>query len=156
MASYYRKFCLSFSRIAGCLFQLTSTKNKWEWEEEHRKAFERVKEVISGVPVLVYPDVEAARRAEKPFFIFTDTSTSGLGAVLSKEGRDGYLHQIFFASKSLSKAERRYHVTDLEALAVVFAVRRFHMFIYGLPTLVMTDHQPLTALFQRCNVSPRV
>lgn len=44
-------------------------------------------------------------------------------------------------------------MTDLEALAVTFAIRRFHMFIYGFPTMVLMDHEPLTALFERNNVS---
>uniref|UniRef100_A0A7I5E5B3 RNA-directed DNA polymerase n=1 Tax=Haemonchus contortus TaxID=6289 RepID=A0A7I5E5B3_HAECO len=156
MASYYRKFCLGFSKHAGILFRLTAAKAKWAWTQEHEEAFKRVKKMICSAPVLAQPDVEAAKNGKRPFVICTDASTTGLGAVLSQEGEDGYLHPIFFASKALSKAERRYHVTDLEALAVVFALRRFHMFIYGLPTTVMTDHQPLTALFQRSNVSTRI
>ncbi|KAL6731328.1 hypothetical protein Aduo_002203 [Ancylostoma duodenale] len=156
MASFYRKFCLRFSKQTNCLFASTSTKAKWNWGEEHNRAFEKVKEMISSGPVLSQPNIEKARTGERPFKIFTDASTYGLGAVLSQDGDDGQLHPLFFASKTLTKAERRYHVTDLEALAVVFAVRRFHMFIYGLPVVVMTDHQPLTALFKRKNVSARV
>lgn len=156
MASFYRKFCLGFAKITGCLFSLTSPKSIWRWTEEHQVAFEKVKAMISTSPVLTQPDIEKARDGSRPFVICTDASTVGLGAVLCQEGDDRQLHPVYFASKCLSKAERRYHVTDLEALAVVFAVRRFHMFIYGLPTVVLTDHQPLTALFSRSNVSARV
>uniref|UniRef100_A0A7I4Z6K0 RNA-directed DNA polymerase n=1 Tax=Haemonchus contortus TaxID=6289 RepID=A0A7I4Z6K0_HAECO len=156
MASFYRKFCLGFSKQESCLFSLTSSKKKWSWEKEHQEAFQKMKDMICSAQVLKQPDVDAARSGTKPFCICTDASTYGLGAVLSQEGEDKQIHPIFFASKSLSKAEKRYHVTDLEALAVVFAIRRFHMFIYGLPTIIMTNHQPLTALFKRTNVSPRV
>ncbi|EYC14758.1 hypothetical protein Y032_0039g138 [Ancylostoma ceylanicum] len=115
-----------------------------------------MKRMICTAPVLAQPDIENARKGTHPFIIFIDASTEGLAAVLSQEGEDKQLHPIFFASKGLSKAEKRYNVTDLEVLAVVFAVRRFHMFIYGLPTIVRTDHKPLTALFKRTNVSARV
>ncbi|KAL6742237.1 hypothetical protein Aduo_015407 [Ancylostoma duodenale] len=156
MASFYRKFCLGFAKATACLFSLTSPEAKWRWEQEHVEAFETMKKMICTAPVLAQPDIDSARKGTRPFIIFTDASTEGLGAVLSQEGEDKQLHPIFFASKGLSKAEKRYHVTDLEALAVVFAVRRFHMFIYGLLTIVKTDHQPLTALFERTNVSARV
>ncbi|EYB97728.1 hypothetical protein Y032_0138g2082 [Ancylostoma ceylanicum] len=156
MAAFYRKFCLGFSKISGCLYSLTSPKAKWLWESQQQAAFENLKKMITTAPVLTQPDIEKARTGSRPFVIFTDASTYGIGAVLSQEDDDGLLHPVYFASKSLSKSERRYHVTDLEALALVFAVRRFHMFIYGVKTVVKTDHQPLTALFKRSNVSARV
>ncbi|KAL6730064.1 hypothetical protein Aduo_001060 [Ancylostoma duodenale] len=156
MCSYYRKFVLGFSKVAGELHEMTSEKRNFTWTPSRVAAFEKLKEIIASAPVLAQPDVEAARSGKRPFRIHTDASYYGLGAVLSQEGEDGLQHPVFFASKGLSKSEKGYHITDLEALAVVFALRKFHMFVYGLPVEVYTDHQALTALFRRSNVSARV
>lgn len=153
MASFYRKFCMNFSKVASPLFRLTSAKIEWTWEKEQEEAFQKLKEMISSAPVLKQPNIEEARSGRHPFIIFTEASTEGIGAVLCQENEDKFLHPIFFASKSLSKAEKKYHITDLEALGVVFAVIRFHWFIYGIPTIVKTDYLPLTALFKRNDVS---
>ncbi|VDO05239.1 unnamed protein product [Haemonchus placei] len=83
----------------------------------------------------------AAEKGSRPFMIYTDASGEGLGAVLCQEGDDLFLHPIMFASKGLTKAEKNYHITDLEALAVVFALEKFYF-------LVHTDHQPLTCLLR--------
>ncbi|KAL6726387.1 hypothetical protein Aduo_008362 [Ancylostoma duodenale] len=156
MASYYRKFIFKFARITECLYQLTSPKAQWRWTEREEKAFEEMKSKLTQAPILAQPDMEGAANESNPFVIFTDASTHGLGAVLCQQGKDGFLHPIYFASKKLSKAERNYHITDLEALAVVFAVNKFHFFIYGFKTVVKTDHKPLTSLFKQTNVSARV
>uniref|UniRef100_A0A0N4X3J8 RT_RNaseH domain-containing protein n=1 Tax=Haemonchus placei TaxID=6290 RepID=A0A0N4X3J8_HAEPC len=66
------------------------------------------------------------------------------------------LHPMFFAPEGLSSCERSYHVNDLEALAVLFALRKLHMLVYELPVKGYSDHLPLTALFKRTNVSARV
>lgn len=39
---------------------------------------------------------------------------------------------------------------------MVFALKKFHYFVYGLEVVVRTDHMPLRSLFQRTNVSGRV
>ncbi|EYB94915.1 hypothetical protein Y032_0166g90 [Ancylostoma ceylanicum] len=156
MASYYRKFILGFSKIAKPLYNLTSPKMEWKWTAVESNAFESLKEVMTKAPVLAQPDVAAAANESRPFIIYTDASGDGLGAVLCQEGEDKLLHPLYFASKSLTKAERNYHVTDLEALAVIFALKKFHFFIYGLKTVVRTDHEALTCLFKQTNVSARV
>ncbi|XGW22596.1 hypothetical protein V3C99_005091 [Haemonchus contortus] len=156
MCGYYRKFILNFSKIAKSLFELTSSRVPFCWKDEHDKAFQNLKNAITRAPVLGQPNVEAARSGEKPYIIYTDASTHGVGAVLCQEGDDKMIHPLYFASKRLSKAEERYHVTDLEALAIVFALKKFHFFVFGVKTIVRTDHQPLTTLFKRSNVSPRV
>ncbi|RCN25530.1 hypothetical protein ANCCAN_28757 [Ancylostoma caninum] len=92
MASFCRQFCLGFSKIAGCLFALTSSKSVWKWSAEHEEAFDRVKKMIMTAPVLMQPDIEKARDGSRPFVICTDASTTGLGAVLSQEGDDRHLH----------------------------------------------------------------
>ncbi|EYC19204.1 hypothetical protein Y032_0025g1233 [Ancylostoma ceylanicum] len=156
MAGYYRKFVLRFAQISKPLYELTSPKNRFLWSTEHEHAFETLKKVLCEAPVLAQPNIEKARDGSRPFVIYTDASRIGLGAVLAQEGEDRLMHPVFFASKSLTQAERNYHVTDQEALAIVYALKKFHYFIYGVHTIVMTDHSALTSLFKRTNVSPRV
>ncbi|EYC04907.1 hypothetical protein Y032_0085g1856 [Ancylostoma ceylanicum] len=156
LCGYYRKFVMYFSKVAKSFYDLTSAKRAWKWGSEEEEAFQELKRKMATTPVLAQPDFQAAREGTRPFVIHTDASGQGIGAILSQEGKDGYLHPIYFASKRLSKAERNYHITDTEALAVVFALRKFHFFVYGTKVVVKTDHLPLTALFKRSNVSGRV
>ncbi|KAH7689613.1 gagpol and env protein precursor, partial [Aphelenchoides avenae] len=101
------------------------------------------------------PDVEAAISGEKPFILYTDASKDGVGAVLHQVGPDGKEHPIAFASKSCSKAERNYAITDLEALALIFALNKFKYFLLGTHVIARTDHQPLVSLFKRRDLSGR-
>ncbi|KAL6723981.1 hypothetical protein Aduo_018921 [Ancylostoma duodenale] len=156
MSGYYRKFVLRYAQTAKPLYELTSSKVKFDWTAEHEKAFTTLKQLLVQAPVLAQPDVERARDGSRPFYIYTDASKVGVGAVLAQEQDDGFLHPLYFASKPLSQAERNYHVTDQEGLAVVYALKKFHYFIYGVHTIVRTDHATLASLFKRTNVSTRV
>uniref|UniRef100_A0A8R1INL0 RT_RNaseH_2 domain-containing protein n=1 Tax=Caenorhabditis japonica TaxID=281687 RepID=A0A8R1INL0_CAEJA len=115
---------MNFSKIAVPLTPLTSPKTAWRWEEEQEMAFQQLINKICEAPVLIQPDVEAALNGDKPFLIYTDASKQGIGAVLAQEDKDGKQYPIAFSSKSLSPAEKRYHITDLEALAMMSALRR--------------------------------
>ncbi|WKX95325.1 hypothetical protein Q1695_012070 [Nippostrongylus brasiliensis] len=97
MASFYRKFCLGFSKTAGCLFTLTSPRTKWKWSEEQEDAFAKIKDMIISAPVLIQPNLERALGGSRPFIICTDASTMGLGAILSQEGDDKQLYPVYFA-----------------------------------------------------------
>lgn len=52
-----------------------------------------------------------------------------------------------YASKKMSKAERQYSVIDQEALAIMFAVKRFRQYMMGRSFILMTDHKPLERIF---------
>ncbi|KAK6035855.1 hypothetical protein COOONC_26640 [Cooperia oncophora] len=75
-------------------------------------AFKTLKDALTPTPVLAQPDTEGARSGAKP----------------RRETTTFYI-PIFFASKGLNKSELNYHITDLEVLAVVTALRRFRMFV---------------------------
>ena len=55
----------------------------------------------------------------------TDASEQGIGAVLSQVHLDRQEHVVAFASRVLSKAERKYSVTRKELLAVIVFIHHF-------------------------------
>ncbi|GFU46096.1 uncharacterized protein TNCV_2309281 [Trichonephila clavipes] len=93
-----------------------------------------VKVAITKASVLKFPDFN------KPFELFTDACSIGLGAVLNQEQRP-----VVFA-RTLSAAERNYTVTERECFAVVWALNKFRTYLGSLPIKVITDHAALTHL----------
>lgn len=67
---------------------------------------------MSTAPVLAFPDFE------QPFQLEMDASDVGEAAILSQV-QDGVEHVIAYASRTLSKAEKKYTVTEKECLAVL-------------------------------------
>lgn len=58
-------------------------------------------------------------------------------------------HPVAYASRTLSKTEQKWAQIEKELLAIVFACRRFHYFLYGREFVVESDHKPLETLVKR-------
>lgn len=58
-------------------------------------------------------------------------SIQGLGAMLSQKQSDRHLHPMAYASRALSAPEANYGFTELETLAIVWAITYFHHYLYG-------------------------
>ena len=153
LASYYRRFIKDFSEMSKPLTKLMQgikyekgkkqkDQNKKisitkKWGEEQEKNFNKLKQVLTKAPVLIYPDFE------KEFILQTDASKGALGAVLSQADENGKDHPIAFASRTCNKSEQNYSTTELESLAVVWAVEKFHNYLYGQKFIIETDHNAL-------------
>ncbi|GFT25932.1 retrovirus-related Pol polyprotein from transposon 297 [Trichonephila clavipes] len=115
---------------------LTKKKVKWQWGFDQQNAFQTLKNSLTTPPVLKQAD------GTKPYIIRTDASNYALGVVLLQgEGSDE--HPIEYASRLLTPAERNYSTTEREALAVVWALKKFRGYIEGTEITVASDHQPL-------------
>jgi len=64
------------------------------------------------------------------FYLDTDSSDKGVGAVLSQE-QNGREVVLAYASRTLSKPERNYDVTRRELLAVVFGLKAYRQYLLG-------------------------
>lgn len=141
MMSYYRCFIKNFSKIASPLFALLKKDVKFKWEEEHQKTFETLKNILTSDITLVYPNFN------QEFWAETDASLEGLGIMIGQKV-DGKVRPIAFASRTLSPAEKNYSATELEALAVVWGLKKNRYILLGYKITVVVDHKPLIDLFK--------
>lgn len=74
-----------------------------------------------------------------------DASAVCLGAVLSQIV-DGEEWPVAYVSKTLSATEQRYSVEERKALACVWSMEKCHVYLFGWPFTLRTDHQALTTL----------
>ncbi|CAK9300772.1 unnamed protein product [Gordionus sp. m RMFG-2023] len=125
IAGYYRKYLNNFADIADPLYKIVN-KERWEWNLEHSRSFNDLKKLISLPPALTYFNPELLIR------IATDASKSRLGAVLFHTEKDGKEKPIAFASRTLAKTEINYTNIEREALAIMFAIKRFQEYLLGL------------------------
>jgi len=137
LTGYYRRFIKSYAEIADPLHALLKKDVRWMWSDAQRTAFNRLKEVLMSTHVLVHPDFS------KQFVLQTDASSTAIGAVLSQEDRP-----VAYASRRMTKAERNYAVREQEALAIVWAVKKFRPFLLSAKFTVQTDHASLRWLME--------
>ena len=114
MMSYYRRFVPNFSKISTPLVELTKKYAKFKWTEECQKAFEYLKDSLTTVPSLAYPDVS------KPYILYTDASNDTIGACLTQPCDDGEEtlkgvkneRPIYFLSHKLSDTQKRWSTIE--------------------------------------------
>ena len=96
LAGYYRDFIPNFAAIAAPLSDLTrkGQPNKVEWGEAQEKAYQTIKSYLTSEPILRLPD------PAKTYFLRTDASNNGIGAVLT-QWHDEKLFPVCYASKKL-------------------------------------------------------
>ena len=117
-SSYYRRYIQNFSVRAAPLNRLLEDGQAFIWTDDHENAFQDLKSALTGEEVMAFPQDNGL------FILDTDASDYGIGSVLSQIqyseviGKD-VERPISFASKSLTKIQRRYCVTRRELLAVV-------------------------------------
>ena len=140
LASYYRRFIQNFSTVAKPLHRLTEKTAKFEWTSECQAAFQDLRSRLVSAPILAFPDYG------RTFILDTDASGTGIGAVLSQQQEDGVERVVAYASRVLTRPERRYCVTRQELLAVVVFIQHFRPYLLGRRFLLRTDHGSLTWL----------
>ena len=146
LVNYLNRFSSKLADLTAPLRALCKKGVVFAWESSQQDAFEAIKKEITRAPVLAYFD------KSKTSVVQSDASKKGLGAVLLQDGKPVY------ASRSLTETEQRYLNIERELLSVVFALERFHRYLYGYAVTVQTDHQLLVSIWKKSitSSSPRL
>lgn len=138
--NYYRKFVPDFARLAKPLNDLLKKNSTFEWTDNCQSAFEQLRNHLLSPPILSYPDFS------KKFYLTTDASNVGCGAILSQV-IDGQDLPIAYASKAFNSADSKKPTIMQEMIAIHWAIDYFKPYLYGRKFIVRTDHRPLVFLF---------
>ena len=84
------------------------------------------------------------------FEIYCDVSKQGLGVVLMQYGK-----VVAYTSRQLKEYETHYPTHDMELAAVVFALKIWRHYLYGLQYKIFTDHKTLKYIFTQNNLNVR-
>ena len=137
LVNQFSEFTPRIAELALPLRNLLKNSSEFVWESVQKQAFDDVRQDLCRSPTLSYFQFGAPTRIE------TDASrTKGLGFALLQY-QDEKWRLIQCGSRFLSDAESRYAMIELECLAVVWAIRKCHVFLAGSPFSVVIDHKPL-------------
>ena len=142
MSNYSSQYIHDYATVTEPLRRLTHKDEQFIWGKEQEDAYQKLKNALLSSPVMSYFDVN------KETVILVDASPVGLSAILSQREHGSSKSQIIaYASRSLTATEQRYSQTEKEALAIVWGIEHFHLYIYGAPFVLYTDHKPLELIY---------
>ncbi|GJZ47499.1 putative reverse transcriptase domain-containing protein [Tanacetum coccineum] len=123
---------------------LTQKNNTYVWGNKRDEAFCILKENLCNAPVLALPD------GPDDFVVYYDASKQGVGCVLMQRGK-----VIAYASRQLKTHEKNYTTHDLELGAVMFALKIRRHYLYGMKSVIYTDHKSLQYIFDQKDLNMR-
>ncbi|KFD47113.1 hypothetical protein M513_12023, partial [Trichuris suis] len=148
LLNFYHNFLANKAEIVEPLHRLLDKGSSWNWTQEHEKAFQKAKRLISSNSVLIQYDDNL------PLTLTCDASPYGIGCVLAHKLPNGKEAPIAFHSRTLAAAERNYAQIDKEALSIIAGIKKFHNYLYGRSFEVKTDHKPLLGLLGKSVQTP--
>ena len=137
LANYYRRHISDFSKHAAPLYALLRKDIPFVFDKSCTDSFNKLKDLLTSNPVLRPPNFE------KCFYLFTDASGYGLGAILGQKDDDGHDYVVAYASRLLKGAEKNYSITEKECLGVIWSVKYFRIYLVGKLFYIISDHKSL-------------
>ena len=92
----------------------------WDFGEECKASFQRLKLALVEATTLQFPDPDAM------FHVHTDGSNIGIVAVLSQDDEAGLgLRPVAYTSRKLTDAEKKYLNHERELLPIIHALKEW-------------------------------
>ena len=147
--SYFRTYISNFAEIAHPLTDLTRKQvpNQIPWTDSHQQALDALKKRLCEATKL------HVINHGQPCGILVDASSVAIGGCLIQWSVEGHEKPITFVSSKLTATQMAWSTIEREAYAVVYALRKFRNFIFGVQVTIFSDHNP-SVIYE--NVHPRV
>ncbi|GFY77952.1 hypothetical protein TNIN_250031 [Trichonephila inaurata madagascariensis] len=150
LTGYFRKFIPAYSVIAKPLSDLLRKDTPFNFDVKQKASFDELKRLCQKPVLGIY-------RQNCETEIHTDASIDGLAAVLlQRSSDDNSLHPIYYMSRKTSETERKYSSYELEVLAIIEALKKFKVYILGMPFKIITDCNAFTKSMSKKDLNTRI
>lgn len=150
LVSYFRRFIENFSILASPLYALLKKEAQFKFGEKELHTFELLKNKLVQMPILALYSPTAETE------VHCDVSALGYGVILLQKQKDGIMHPIFYYSKRTTDTETKCHSYELECLALVYAIKLFHVYLNGIRFKVFTDCESFKLTMAKKDLNPRI
>jgi hypothetical protein len=150
LANYCSCFIPNLASLAKPLRALTKKGVKWDWRKEHDESLEAIKSNLTTESIAYF---NKYWRTE----ITVDASPVGLGLVFAQYDpkNPSKRHIVRYDSRTLSDVESRYSQVEKEALAVVWACEKLHLYLVGCEFDIVTDNKAVELIFGNPDSKPK-
>ncbi|UYV68110.1 hypothetical protein LAZ67_5003085 [Cordylochernes scorpioides] len=150
LTNFFRRFVKDFARKAEPLSRLTKKGSQFEWKEEQRRSFGGLRKDLVEYPVLAHYNPELKTE------VHCDASAEGLAGMVLQMDEDGKWRLVYCVSKKTTEAEKMYHSSKLELMAIVWTLDRLRQFLVGIKFTVVTDCQALVYMNAKKTTNPQI
>ncbi|UYV72237.1 hypothetical protein LAZ67_9002287, partial [Cordylochernes scorpioides] len=150
LTNFFRRFVKDFARKAEPLSRLTKKGLQFEWKEEQRRSFGGLRKDLVEYPVLAHYNPELKTE------VHCDASAEGLAGMVLQMDEDGKWRLVYCVSKKTTEAEKMYHSSKLELMAIVWTLDRLRQFLVGIKFTVVTDCQALVYMNAKKTTNPQI
>ncbi|RDX87842.1 Protein NYNRIN, partial [Mucuna pruriens] len=112
------------------IFNTLKKGDTFTWTAESEKVFLRLKALLAFSPILTKPTPDV------PLLVYILVVEDTVSAAIVQE-REGKQHLVYFISKILQDAERRYQKIKKAALTLTIASKRLRPYFQGYPVIVL-------------------
>lgn len=128
------------------LTELLKKETHFVWTERRQQVFEELNKALTTTLILSLLDWD------QEFYVTIDASGWCLGAIFWQHQKDRREKPIYYACQRMSPAEWKYTTKEREALAVVYAYKKFRHYLLGYRFVFHTDHDSLKYLVNKLDI----
>lgn len=151
LTSYFRRFVRGYGEIARPLTNLLKKDVPFQWEAPQSQAFTNLKNKLIERPILSLYNPKLDTE------LHTDASALGIGGIILQwQENPRVLKPVAYFSRQTTLEERHLHSYELETLAIVCSLKKFRVYLLGMPFKVVTDCHALRTTLTKRDLVPRI
>ncbi|XP_028121466.1 uncharacterized protein LOC114318723 [Camellia sinensis] len=147
--SYIRRFIPALAEISAPFGSLLKEDAKFEWNQEHQKAFERIKATLTSPQTMIAPQPRV------PLMLYVTSAPKSIGALLVQDV-DRVERPVYYISRKIRGPEVRYTPIERHCLALVFTTQKLRHYFLAHQIQIVTRSDPIRYLLSKPALTGKV